>query len=144
MVVITAAQSVHTFSLLHNLWVQKLEMWSKFQRMVVEWPSWFVHSSFWDIWESSKGGICLCGHPIGSSVYRNGRLTLFQRKTALCGSRRPSGDLSRSFLSRLPHQTRGTALSGTPQEVIAAIIGWGHWVKRRRTFRDTGSRAKWN
>ena len=39
------------------------------------------------------------------------------------------------------HQTRGTALSGRPQEVIAAIIGWGHWVKRPGPFRGTRSKG---
>ena len=28
-----------------------------------------------------------------------------------------------------------------PQEVIAAIIGWGHWVKRPGPFRGTRSKG---
>ena len=51
----------------------------------------------------------------------------------LCGRElwsSPSGDLSRSFLWLCgSHQTGGSAYQEW-QEVIAAIIGWGHWVTR--------------
>ena len=47
-----------------------------------------------------------------------------------------SGDLFRSFLRLCgSHQTGGSAYQES-QEVIAAIIGWGHWVTRWATFKE--------
>ena len=86
------------------------------------------------------------GHPFGSSGTRNGRLEVFSKgRRWLCvWESTPVWGFIPVFLVA-PH-IRLVALpyQGESQEVIAAIIGWGHWVKRRRTFGDTGSRAKWN
>ena len=47
-----------------------------------------------------------------------------------------SGDISRTFLWLCgSHQTGGSAYQEW-QEVIAAIIGWGHWVARWDTFKE--------
>ena len=151
MVVMAAAHPLHPFPGL--FWSRNLRHrpgWSLSGRC----PSWFVHSPFGTFGARNRRltnvrrGLVgwAMGIHLESPGPEMGDWKSFPKEDGgcVCGSRRPSGDLSRSFLS--PPHIRLVALpyQGESQEVIAVIIGWGHWVKRRRTFGDTGSRAKWN